>query len=465
MDQNCLQPGKDNASLRRLLAAWIVLLSVVYLIQALSPLRINTDSYRLLSMAVSAHQGQGFLVDGKADQFPPAYPWIIKSMLQLGIANSHSLVLLNLLSLAIGLGVLYHWCLQALSRSWSMLVMIFVLSSWVLVKHITIPLTDTVYMGLSMLTVHLMCLFCRAKGICKWGWYAASVLLTGMALMCRTTGVALLPVLGMCLLIHPEHARLTGRLVKHQGKLIIGLAVLVLLGIYPMNLLIQSAWFKSQFMDSSSYFQNLIVAIERDGLLMHMVHTLKFRLIEMGEIFCNVPWTRLPHLSPVFYAAGVLTWLLLIRGSFVLLRHPMLRPVSWYMLSYTCMMLCWPYFDARFWIPMLPVIGLMMWVALSQIQVRLPRLRFAIGAYMLGVVGLGVVALIFSTRISLAGRQFSEVYGNGSAKMTYRYALDNGLPVEMDQVMMREVRLLQIFEPLAKPENMLDIRDRPMIQE
>ena len=108
---------------------------------------------------------------------------------------------------------------------------------------------------------------------------------------------------------------------------------------------------------------------------------------------------------------------------------------------------------------MLPVIALLMWVALAQVQLRFARLRFATTAYMVGVVGLGIVALIFSSRISLAGKQFSEVYGNGSAKMTYRYALDNGLPVEMDQVMMGEVRLLEIFEPLAKSESALDIQD------
>jgi hypothetical protein len=36
---------------------------------------------------------------------------------------------------------------------------------------------------------------------------------------------------------------------------------------------------------------------------------------------------------------------------------------------------------------------------------------------------LGLIALAFSTRISLSGLDFSELYGDGTGRMTYRRAL------------------------------------------
>lgn len=70
------------------------LIAACYCLQMLSPLRLNTDSTRLLSMAASAHAGEGYLVDGNIDQFPNGYPAVVRVMLRAGIANSSSLVAL-----------------------------------------------------------------------------------------------------------------------------------------------------------------------------------------------------------------------------------------------------------------------------------------------------------------------------------------------------------------------------------
>jgi hypothetical protein len=428
----------------------IVLLAVIYLLQSASSLRINTDSYRLLSMAVSAFEGHGYLVDGNKDMFPPAYPWLIKCMLQLGVANSHTLILLNILSLAVGLSVLYGWGKWLLSRLHALLMIGFVLLSWVLIKHVTIPLTDTVFLGLSMLAMNMLCLYCKTDGWGKWGWYAAALLMTYASLRCRTSGVALLPVLGMSLLAHRQHCQWASMLTRHRGKLLVAGIVLGMLCLYPAEMLLRSAWIEARFNDPSNYFHYLIVGVKRDGLLLHIIHTLQFRVQEMGEILCNAPINKMPRFAAVFYVAGGLGWLMILRGMWLLFDHRALRPVPWYFFSYTCMLCCWPFYDTRFWLPLLPVIAILLWASYSQIQTRFAKFKYAGMIYLLGVLLLGSIALVFSTRISLAGKQFSEVYGNGSAKMTYRYALDNGLPVEMDKVNMRDVRLLEIFETRAK---------------
>ena len=91
----------------RLATLLLVIVALAYCLQVVSPLRINTDAYRLLSMAVSASEGNGYLVDGQPDQFPNGYPFLVKIMLMAGIADSASLVALNLLFYAGGLYVLW----------------------------------------------------------------------------------------------------------------------------------------------------------------------------------------------------------------------------------------------------------------------------------------------------------------------------------------------------------------------
>jgi hypothetical protein len=101
-------PTVGGGIAQHLLAAYLLLLANIYLLQAFSPLRINTDAYRLLSMAVSAYEGRGYLVDGHQDLIPLGYPFIVKTLLHMGLASSMMLVLLNLLGLTIGLAVLHR---------------------------------------------------------------------------------------------------------------------------------------------------------------------------------------------------------------------------------------------------------------------------------------------------------------------------------------------------------------------
>ena len=60
-----------------LLGALLFLVLGGYLLQIVSPLRLNTDSLRLLSMASSWVDGGNFLVNGNKDSFPVGYPMFL----------------------------------------------------------------------------------------------------------------------------------------------------------------------------------------------------------------------------------------------------------------------------------------------------------------------------------------------------------------------------------------------------
>jgi hypothetical protein len=122
-------------------------------------------------------------------------------------------------------------------------------------------------------------------------------------------------------------------------------------------------------------------------------------------------------------------------------------PAVLYFITYSAWMLCWPYYGSRFWLPVIPLLAVFAVQAAQFLQKDSRLLRWAFGAYLALFLALGVTALGFSTRISLSGQEFSETYGDGDTRMTYRYALDNGKPVDMREVDAGKVRLLAIFEP------------------
>jgi hypothetical protein len=124
---------------------FLFLLTFMYVLQMSSPLRINTDSYRLLSMAISAFCGEGYLVNGHVDQFPLGYPFTVKTLLQIGLSNSTVLILLNLVCLSVALCVLYIWCNSEKDPLFRRLVVIYVLSSYVMIVMLQLELENPLH--------------------------------------------------------------------------------------------------------------------------------------------------------------------------------------------------------------------------------------------------------------------------------------------------------------------------------
>lgn len=441
-----------DAATRRLAALYILFLAVIYALQAFTPLRINTDSYRLLSMAVSAREGHGYLVDGQPDQFPRGYPFIVKTLLQRGLASSMSLVLLNLLCLMVGLWVLSRWSTTQTGRSCPLWTMAFVVSSWVVIKHVTIPLTEFAYLGLSSLSLFFVWLFYRQDGPGKWRWFAASVVLGYLALQCRSAGLTLFPVLAITALLHSDHAPFLRRMTSDRWRRLAILSGATILSVLALAVIRKTGWYRSQFVTRESYFHALVTSTTGGGILNVLLRNVRGRILEFGEIFANLPLSKVPRLGPLFYGIGLLAWLAVARGAWLLSRSRDKLPLSLYFLMYSAPMFLWPFYDARFWLPLFPVLALMLRATLSGLEKRWPVVRYAARTYLATFLFLGLISLAFSTRLSLAGKEFGELYGDGKQTMTYRFAFKNRPCADMSDVSETKVRLLRLFEPLARAQ-------------
>jgi hypothetical protein len=431
----------------------LVIVALAYCLQVASPLRINTDAYRLLSMAVSSSEGNGYLVDGQPDQFPNGYPFLVKIMLMAGIADSASLVALNLLFYAFGLCILWAWAASISERSLAPVVVLWVASSWLLIKHATIPLSDAGYFGISLAALYCLCKFYRSRLATAWPWLLAAFVLIFLALQFRTVGITLLPTAALTIVLHSGFRPAWVTLAKHKAKIAWSLATVGGLGSICLVWVLQTEWFASQFLAKGSYFQSMLGYFERQGVFGFFGSNLGFRLREMGEIALNFPENKLAFLSQAFYLAGLAAWGFVGLGCISLVKRSFL-PLVAYLFFYLGLMMLWPYYDTRFWIPLLPVFSLAVFMGMAYLAIKIKAVRFCV----LGVLGchilLGSMALAYSTRISFAGDRVSEFFGEETTRMTYRKALRNGLPVEDGLVNPSKVRILQVFEPIAQSQNL-----------
>ena len=422
----------------------LLLVGIAYCLQVVSPLRINTDSYRLLSMAVSAKEGHGYLVEGRPDQFPNGYPFVVKVCLQAGIANSAALIGLNLIFYSIGLFIIWVLACRIQGVDLALIAVIWLATSWLIVKHVTLPLSDAGYFALS--TAALFCLWKFYNGTlaAMWLWLVLAVVLIYFALQFRTVGITLLPAAAASVTFHSSLRPFWVGLAKHKPKIGGWLAIITTGGIACLIWVVQTDWFASQFLAKGSYFQSMIGYFERQGIIGFFGSNFGFRLLEMGEIAMNFPENKTPDARPLFYAIGMTGWVCVAIGAVWLLRRGMM-PVVAYMIAYFGLMMAWPYYDTRFWIPLLPIFALAVWGLLADLSTNNKAFRLYLTVIFAGYILLGLLALVFSSRISLSGPMVSEYFGEETTRMTYREALQNGLPVEAKLVHPGKVEIIKLF--------------------
>ena len=415
----------------RVSRGFLLLLLACFTLQVRSPLRLNTDASTLLSMGESAAHGGGFLDDGQKTVFPPGYPALLAILLTLDLAHPWVIVSLNLLFLAAGLLAVYFLLTRSFATDQVAVLMVCSLSllSWVIVKHATLPLTDTPFFFCSMGSIAIasqtanLHLNWRFAGLAGAAW-----LLAAMAITLRRVGVALVPPL-IFMVVCNSHFKLLLRNTSRATKAIILVAAAVV-GVSTMAIIAKTSTLSDFFgATRKTYFSALGLQI------------LSFRLIELGELFDNLPMSKTPtKLHALVPWMGLLLFLLFVFG---LARNAWkIGPAEVFMLCYTGILFAWPFHDARFWLPVIPL--LIAYSRIALIRLRITKSVITIYCFIFVILGFG--ALAHSTRITFAGCKFPEEYGNEYLKSTYRAAFPSCADhADYDKVDAKALRLLREY--------------------
>jgi len=406
----------------RVVPAAMMAFGLLHLGQLATPLRLNTDAIVYLSLGHSVLLGGDWSFAGSLTRFPAGYPLALGVAEWLGVLTPVTLGIANLACLACGL-----WCARTLLVRKGApvatvdLALLLSMGSWVLVKHAPLPLSDLPYMAVSLLA--LLLLERWAAG----GWMAraAAVAMIAAAVSVRYVGLALFPALlwelGRPLSSPARRGWLAASLVLGIGAILLGQSRVAYLqdalGIYAVGGLSEVAF-----------------GIARD------------RLTEWGELLTNLPMARLELARhSLFPLAGALAVGLVGRSRTV--AGARISATEVYLLAYACILLAWPYYDPRLWLPVLPFVYT--WLLNGMGSGRAGELRRRVYAVVFLVLGLG--ALAFSLRLSLAGDRFPEHYGDGSLRRAYQVAWGQAArPDDMGPVEGAAVELLLRLEPRAR---------------
>jgi len=414
--------------------AALVLLAILafgFLLQIFTPLRLNTDAVSLLSMAESAVHGGGFLDDGERSVFPPGYPALLAVLLRLGFAHSWVIVSLNMVFLFLGLFAIFFLLTLEFFPDRAVVLMIccLFLLSYLVVKHSTMPLTEAPFFFCSMCGLLFMS---RAANVASNRHFAllagAALLSAAAAVTVRRIGVAFVPPFAFMLFrsrpLTSLWAGLSSR-TKSVVWMISAVTASAVAGVFAFT----------------SYWRVFISDAQARYRIIPLSWLPWYRLKEFGELLVNFPVYRMPAtLQRVVPWMGFPLLLLLVVG--LAARRGKISSTDVFMVSYAVVLFAWPYYDARFWWPVIPLL-----IAYSLLAVQRLKISTAVVTlYCACFATLGFGAIAYSTRITFSGCQFPERYGSGELSPAYRAAFEScRIAGDPDKVDPRILRLLREF--------------------
>ena len=129
-----------------------------------------------------------------------------------------------------------------------------------------------------------------------------------------------------------------------------------------------------------------------------VLQILSFRLTEFGELFVNLPMSKTP--TEVHFMVPWIGLILLLLTLFGLAtKRREIGPTEIFLVCYLGIMFAWPYYDPKFWLPVIPLL-----TAYSVLAVKKLKLQNSVVTIYCTIFAIiGLVAILYSTRISFAG--------------------------------------------------------------
>ena len=354
----------------------IAALGAFYLIQIATPLRLDDDSVDYLRVAAAITDG----LPVPTLPIPLGYSRMLSVLERIGVATSATFVIVNCLFILIGLYSV--WKLTEYSARAREFAVLGTLLTIPVIKSAVIALPDAGFFGVSLLAVWCLSSADDRNRIERYALIALAALLTIAAISLRYAGIALIPALAWSLF-----RRSTRR----------ELAAFAFLALVFVAIALTSRIFSMYVSQARGYY-----SVGPGQLLDRAMVVVR----SFGEVMVNVPFSRLRTGGALFVAAGIVFAAILS----TLLRMRAITPARIYVVSYLLLLIVWPFPTPRLWMPMIPLI----FVEAAEGFVRVHRSRWmtvAAGTYASWLALTGVAALAFTTRISLSGEKFPQMYG------------------------------------------------------
>lgn len=378
---------------------WIViagLLAIIYFINCFTPLRLTNDTVRYLAIMERTDGSWPAEFGAYNDFLPMGYVYFLMGLSKLHILNSFTICFLQLLFLAGSLNYVRK-LFGAAVPAWALVI--FTALNWTTIKLTITPLSEMQFLFFSMGTLYY---FERFRSTKRNGYLAAVIVFCALAIFTRTAGVVLLIALLAALAVDNRR-----RISQNKWPLIIGAVVgiggLVFLFMQPKFIRYIGYFFRPLANDPGNFFYKNITRHLRDW----------------AELFINIPYSKLGT-SIFFVVAYTLIGFFAMR--YVLLRvfrkrFPIPLHVRIYLAIYMLLIFNWPFFEARFWFPILPLIFAVMLLPKAAASFTFSYWKPTLKGYYIIV---GVLVLGYYTRLSTNKKTLAVSHDAGLWQDEYR---------------------------------------------
>ena len=384
---------------RRLLQVLLYGLAGIYLLNCLSPIRLHTDTVRYFGIKDCLEFGCPPDSEAAKDYFPYGYTFLLIALSKLHLLHSFVLILINCIYLFSGLWLLRKLFGQVLP---AFVPILLILLNWTMIKFVTHPLSEMQYIFFSMASLYFFHRYAEGRVIGNLLW---AFLCGGLAFLTRSVGLSLIAALmaGLVWLYRQELLNLIRR-----NKFLVVLLVLVAVGVVAF----------SRVLGLDHYTEVFGKQFKKGTTFSAMI---KWHFTEWSEVGFNTsivkltPFVTLAKAKLIYLFAGILmvggfVWLVYLRRKVI----PFI--VIAYLFFYTVLMFDWPFYDPRFWVPVLPLIVAVICSGPFP-RARLPRvvLTAVCAVYVL----LGVVSVGYMTYTSLNKKVMVRTQANGVYRNEY----------------------------------------------
>lgn len=458
-------PSDTRKRATRILLVVIAGLLLAYAMQVPGQARMMNDSVSYFLRAHQVLDGQGLAPQHDRIEHPVGYSIMLVGMIRLGMDNVWWFIGLNFVCLCLTLVLLVPICRAVFnlsSHAIALCIACFLLS-WTLVKHLPMLYSELLYCALSFVVLWLLVAVGPQRVWAKAGVFILAVVLTAALISVRTIGLAMLPALGWFLIQQcGGWIALRDRATRSRAsKAVSGVLLLVLLGtlVYKVG---------TYDLDSGSrYVRNMVMAYIETPIESGL-RAIDYRLLEFGKLAVNAPERALRMVLPgklwqlPVYLMGACVLTLLVVGLWQQRRR--LTAVHAYLLGYLALQLPWLSYDARFWLPVMPLMLPVMIEPLRSIQRRFPKAARRVGVgYGLAYASVGVLACGAGLYLTSLGRGYAEhdIWFSSELKVAYGLAESDDFEIlDLDAVNIirrydpytpAHLRLIGVPQPIPVP--------------
>ncbi|MBN8851874.1 MAG: hypothetical protein BGO55_19005 [Sphingobacteriales bacterium 50-39] len=381
----------------------IYALAAVYLLNCLTPIRLHVDMVRYFLIKDCIEYGCPPDSDAAKDYMPYGYTALLLLLSKLHLLHSFVLVLINILYLTGGLWMVKKLFGETLRPYVTLFI---VLLNWTVIKYVTHPMSEMQYLFFSMSSLYFFHRYTKDKRIVS---LVAAFALSGLAFLTRSVGISLVAAL-VAGLVWQYRQAVMQLILRNRIYVFVLFTVIVVVLIFSKQLGLDhyTGVFTKQFQKGVTFA----------GMI-------KWHFAEWSEVGFNTSIVKLfPYIPSgaaklIFTITGILffaafAWVLFIRKNSV----PFI--VRAYLVCYTVLMFDWPFYDPRFWVPVLPLIA----AVLAQLPLPTARMpRVLATAFCAVYLVLGVVAVGYFTYTSLNKKVMVRTQANGAYRNEYETVL------------------------------------------